>query len=183
MPVDKAEPGEEFQLEHVVKKHHKRLLSAGVRIGLEFASKDGGGAAILQGGMAVPARAIITGSNARRWGAPDGIIRFDRGIWESKSGKERSAYLDHYLTAFELVTDTNGSVATDKLGRPKLKRRPYDFSVAGYDEVIARHGMDLAPEARAIREAAGTFKQLTLAFAAGPIEPPDPDAADDSEAA
>jgi hypothetical protein len=56
-----------------------------------------------------------------------------------------------------------GQIKTDDCGRPKLRLRPHDFEIAGFDAIIERHGA-AAVEARATRALFTRMEQRSFEF-------------------
>ena len=173
MIVNDAPSDAALMLEMVIQKYHDRLVRAGVTIGIEFAHKAADSkepTALKLHGRYCQAIASITPYRARVRGCKDAYVTVDNECWAKKNKQERVALLDHELTHFELDLDKDGNLRSDDRGRPKLKMRPHDWEIGGFDEVVQRHGVDTAPESVVVRQYLGRSKQLTLAFDAGELQ-------------
>lgn len=131
---------------HVRDQYHPALRDAGVTVELVgvSASRDkndeAAGPALKHHGY--PARAIIKirGLEDRAAGSDDARILFDADAEPEWSGAELDALLDHELAHLELVTDKDGGLVHDDVGRPKLRMRVHDFEIGGFHHIAKRHG-------------------------------------------
>lgn len=120
-------------------------------------------------GYAVPAKTKIHSLADRVAGSPDATVVIDEHFWNNHDTLQCAAALDSVLCELMTGADEQGKIITDDAHRPKLKRRPADFFVAGYDDVARRHGMS-SQEVIAVAEASKRFKQLGL-FSGNDMEP------------
>jgi hypothetical protein len=65
------------------------------------------------------------------------VLNGDR--WGQVSAPMQRGVIDDCLTQIMVLKEDNAT-KLDDLGRPKLKRRPWDFEHCGYHEVAERHG-------------------------------------------
>lgn len=100
-----------------------------------------------------PAHAIIkvNGLKDRAAGLADCRLLIDGRGWEDWSQQQRVALIDHELRHLELVKDREGHVKTDDCARPRLRVRPHDWQIGGFDDVVQRHGIE-AFEAQSFRD-------------------------------
>ncbi len=75
----------------------------------------------------------------------DAEILIDARNWHDLTEPQQIAILDHECEHLQIQYDEHGIVKTDDCGRPKLKMRLHDFTVAGFRSIAIRHG-DNAPE-------------------------------------
>lgn len=151
----------------VLKKHHQRLVEAGVEIKwlLVHASRDKetddptGPALKLHG---YPCRAIIKiySLKDRAAGCADALCLVDGDDYLAWSDGELESVIDHEICHLELVVGKEG-VAVDDLGRPKLTMRLHDWQLGGFEEICKRHG-DKATEKKAFAATAKKYEQLLL---------------------
>lgn len=125
----------------VMKRYHRDLVDAEVRVDLLLAfSLDGSPAIVVQGHAAAAACRILTvGDRAK--GNGDAEIRIDGDECETWTETQLVALLDHELTHIELMYGKRG-LKRDSLGRPKAKIRVHDRQIGWFDDVAERHRMN-----------------------------------------
>lgn len=127
-------------LDLVMSDDFPELAEVGVTVLLQFADNEEPPALKLHG---YPCFAIVRVVNLkdRAAGLADCRIAIDAGAWEEHDDDDwRKALLSHEMEHVELVRDAQGKVKEDALGRPKLKLRPHDFNVGGFDRTIEKYG-------------------------------------------
>lgn len=149
---------------------HPDLERFEVTVGYMFAyaSRDAEGQpkgpALHRQGVAAAAEVCITPLKLRALGIPDAVITLDGDNWRKWPEATLRAVLDHELHHIEVVKEEGTNVCrSDDLGRPKLKLRPHDFEVWGFDLIVARHGA-AAMETRAIEQLKARKFQATFSF-------------------
>lgn len=150
MPVTYEQCGDNVLsvMNRMTKAHHPNLIAADVKIQCLFANagKDKTGAhkpAVKRQGVACAAKVRIVSLKDRAAGNADAEIIIDENVWEKLSKEERDALFDHELE--HLIPKTQGNakdapVEFDDLGRPKLKIKPHDWEVWGFQSIVERHG-------------------------------------------
>ena len=128
----------------MLKKYHSDLAACKVTVEVLFASNEEG-PAVTKNGWPCAALAKINSLKDRAAGLADARIIVDYDVWERFDAKQRDALMDHELTHFELARTKDGSPKYDDLDRPKLKSKPHDWEVGGFDCIAQRHGSK-APE-------------------------------------
>ncbi len=163
MSVPQKAPREASDLlQQVVTDHHAALAMSDCSIMLLFVEADlddngnPKGPALKQHGYPVPATTKVNGLQDRVEGKADATIVIDWDNWRTLPADEQAALLDHYLERIELIEGK-----TDKIGRPKLKVRPCDWSISGFWSVARRQGK-LAAEVKAFTELKNEFTQQLL---------------------
>lgn len=134
-------------LQKAMRKYHKRLLDAEVRVQVVVAKAhrdaDGEpvGPAVKLHGMACLAVVRILSLKDRVLREHDAEITVDGDNWPLWSASRRLAVMDHELTHLELqVHPDSGVVMRDDEDRPKLRMRKHDFQVGWFHEIAERHG-------------------------------------------
>jgi hypothetical protein len=148
-------------------QHHEELAEAGVRVGCLFAyaPKDENtgepkGPALKLHGWPCAAIVKIVAHKDRVAGMPDAMICVDGKAWEEDWNENRQrAVLDHELTHIEVCRDEDGAVKLDDCHRPKLKMRPDDWNINGFQEIAQRYKED-SIEVGAARAMADKYGQL-----------------------
>lgn len=153
-------------VEAAMHDHHAELEAAGVTIQVLFAHKyDADGEpepAMKTRGQQILAKVSITNLQDRTRGIADAKLVIDREYgWARLSEFRRAALIDHELTHLNLTMDQDGMVKLDDRGRPKLHMRHHDFEIAGFGEILGRHG-EAAVEAEQIRRFSEEYGQLCL---------------------
>jgi hypothetical protein len=143
--------------EKAMRDYHRDLADAGVTV--EVLTVHAGTSPALKH-HGYPALAVIKpmSQKDRAAGSADARILIDAEKWDGLDDPRRLALLDHELTHLELVRDEEGAVREDDCGRPKLRTRPHDFELGGFEEVVGRHKAS-APESRSFYDAHKVFVQ------------------------
>ena len=157
----------------LMEDYHSDLVEAGVRVGARFAfaavdckTGEAKGAALKKFGVACAAQVRVVSQKDRVSGLPDAIIDIDGEAWEKDwSADRRRAVLDHELTHVEIVRDEEGVIKLDDCCRPRLKLRPDDWCINGF-EVIAKRWGESAIEVESARKIADEYGQLLFSFMA-----------------
>jgi hypothetical protein len=147
----------------IMEKYHHDLAAEDVTVDVLWAYADGGEPLKLRG---YPAAAIIgiTSLKDRVLGVADAVIRIDGTHWNGLNGMCRTALIDHELTHLELCRDPESNEPLrDDHNRPRLKSRPHDWEIGGFDEIVQRHGK-YAPEKMSLESALARLSQGTFAF-------------------
>lgn len=154
-------------VQSVMKTWHRDLVEAGVTVRCQFAhgKRDAKGEAIPPAlrFRGQPAEAIITinSHKNRVGGLADVTMVVDGDEWPTWDDKHRMALVDLKLTELVLVRDKEGEIVTDDGFRPKLKRRPYDWQLAGYEATAQRHRED-AVEVVEFRKVVDLYGQVLM---------------------
>lgn len=145
-----ADPDVKPLIAEVMAVHHVHLAEAGVTIAALFAFADVNEATGEPKGPALkhhgwPALAVvkINSQKDRAEGKDDATITIDGKWWEGATDAEKFILLDHEIEHLEVRLedeDNTASIMTDDSNRPKLKMRPHDFELGGFDSIIERHG-------------------------------------------
>ena len=132
-------------LAKAVSQWHSELLEVEVTFLVQMVhasrDKDGEptGPAIKWGGSGAAAIVRITPLKDRQAGLADVRLLLDGDTWDSRSEAEQLAILDHECEHIEVCRDKEGAILADDIGRPKLRLRPHDWLMGGFDEVMQRH--------------------------------------------
>lgn len=157
---------------------HKPILDARMKIDFIFAyaSTDEVGTKL---GDAIRHHSCRALGLCRRLGLKDRVmgrgdceILLDADWWETASGEQARALLDHELTHIEVMTDKHGRILWDDIKRPKLRLRPHDFEFGWFISVAERHraAAQECIQARTMLDAAGQW--LWPDLVAPPAEEP-----------
>lgn len=131
-------------VDDLIRDHYPDLIEAGIRITLLFAyaeKDDNGepkGAALKLHGYPCAATVKVNSYRDRVEGKGDATITIDGDVWPTTPNPRRAALLDHELYHLVVKNGEDG-IATDGLGRPKLKVRLHDLVVGGFKEIAERH--------------------------------------------
>lgn len=153
----------------VMDKHHPQLQASdvSVQVMLAFAKvkKNGEkeGPAVTHNGHAAAAKIRICSLKERVQGLGDAELTIDGDRWGDFTEAQQEALLDHELTHLEIQTDKGGGVKFDEIDRPKLKIRPHDWQIGGFDVIAHRHGNN-ALEVTEMRKVTEEHRQLFLPF-------------------
>lgn len=153
-------------LESAMKEYHEELTRQGVTVQMMFAEvidKESGELehALKLHGLFIAGKTKVTSLEDRARGIQDAKILIDRKSWTEMSPSRRRALIDHELQHLEIVRDGEGIPRFDDLNRPKLRIRPHDWELTGFQEVVERHG-EASNEAAQFRYFADAFGQLNL---------------------
>ncbi len=131
----------------LIDDHYPELTEAGVKVGYLMAHAPRSAATGEPTGPAIkfsnwPAAAIVRLNSLkdRVEGKPDATVIIDGDTWKDRDGDEQAALLDHELYHLEIQRDEEGAIKLDDANRPKLKLRPHDFQLGGFDAIVNRHG-------------------------------------------
>lgn len=128
----------------VMERFHGDLSIVEVTVGLEWAwpreGDDSGDAVLLWHKYPVAVVPRVTPHRQRIHGVPDVVLTFDGRHWRGLDAAQRLALMDHGLSYFEPLRDDQGAFKSDDGGRPKVGLRLYDWAVAGFGDVLRRHG-------------------------------------------
>jgi hypothetical protein len=119
-------------------KYHEDLKKAGVTIECLLASNEDGNAVKLHGWPCYATIKVMSYKD-RVAGSADARMVIDLDKWADLHENERNALVDHELQHLELVLDKFNHVKTDDIGRPKLRLRPHDYELSGFNSVVRRH--------------------------------------------
>jgi hypothetical protein len=159
-------------LREVAEAYHPDLCLHGVTYDVLFAlapRDDNGmvvGDPLKKNGVPALALVRVVGLADRTKGMADVEIRLDGERWPELSEAVKRATLDHELTHLALSFDSDEDLKRDDLGRPRLRLRPHDWELGGFDWVVSRHRGD-AVETIQLRETIERIRQLELEFDGG----------------
>ena len=154
-------------IKELIAAHHPELEEAGVRVGCLFAfaptdEKTGEpkGPALKHHGNPAAALVKIVSHKDRVAGMPDAVICVDGLAWEKDWNEQRRrAVLDHELTHLEVARDEDGAIKLDDCHRPRLKMRPDDWALTGFESIAKRY-KEAAIEVETARSLADRYGQL-----------------------
>lgn len=152
------------EVANLIRKHHRELHDAEATYSVLFAHAERdkqtgepkGPALKTSTGWPALAKVRVVSLRDRVAGLPDFQIILDGDQWEELQDETQAAILDHELEHVEVRRDDDGKIKSDDCGRPKLRLRPHDFEVAGFDIIVERH-RENAVEAKAC---AALFKRM-----------------------
>lgn len=130
-------------------------LSPALSIGVLFAvpSKEGQRALKHRGWPCLGIIKVVS-ERDRAAGEPDVLLMLDGERWPRLTPRRREALIAHELEHLEFPkylrdADDDGNdrfiPMQDGLGRPRVKCRPHDFELGGFESIVERYGDD-APE-------------------------------------
>lgn len=172
MPTTYRECDEDIkdQADAIMRRFHRELCESGVTVKFLFHCNADGNPLKFKGWPAA-ATVKIHGLKDRVAGLTDCTITIDEEWWNTHDQKQCDALLDHEFEHLLVGTDDDGKWIVDDIGRPKLKMRPHDFEVGGFDAIVKRHGIS-ATEARIVAEASSRWLQAGLDFSGNDMTPP-----------
>lgn len=137
----RADSGTRDYVIEVMREYHPRLDEAGVTVEVRWQiAGDGEEHAIKVKGYPALATIAITPLKYRCLNVADAQIDIDRAKWVDMDDDRRKALIDHELYHLELVEDEEtGEVKRDDADRPKLRIRPHDWEIGGFDAIAQRH--------------------------------------------
>lgn len=152
---EKADRATRSLVDEVMALHHPKLADASVTVDVLMVSdidEESGEVhqALKAHGYPAAATIAIVPLNRRALGQADALMTIDVASWQSLSGAEQQALIDHELTHLTLVLGEDGAPKRDDLKRPKLKMRLHDWQLGGFVDVAMRHG-ESALEVKAAR--------------------------------
>ncbi|MEM6861142.1 MAG: putative metallopeptidase [Myxococcota bacterium] len=133
-----AQKNETIAFTKCIEELHSWVTEGEVNVGLLICRKTAGGEPVQmrQGGYPIAGKVHITNAWQRAQGLPDLLLIVDGDYWDDSELEERVALLDHLLSQVTHVDVEN----RDEQGRPKLKKRKFDFRCMGFKHVAKRHG-------------------------------------------
>ena len=103
--------------------------------------------AMKQQGYPIDAKIGVTSLADRARGIADAKLMIDGLEWNKATDRQRAALIDHELEHLDLVElkptkkhPERVGKKRDDLGRPCLRIRPHDWVLAGFKDVVERHG-------------------------------------------
>lgn len=139
----------------MIEEHHPDLASVDIRVGVVMVypalNKDGEptGHAVSLSGAACAAKIRKVPAKDRVHTPFDVRIEIDADRWSDLPKASRRALIDHELEHVVVRKDDAGTPITDDDLRPKLRLKPDDWVLTGFQCVVDRHG-DSALEAMAL---------------------------------
>jgi hypothetical protein len=133
-------------IRRVMHEQHDRLEENAVKVVAIFAnagtdSKGIGKPAVKLHGKPCAATVRVTSLKDRTLYGGDALITIDEKVWDGLTDQQQEALIDHELEHLQIIVK-DGQVQTDDLGRPKLKCRPHDWEVSGFQCIVERRGED-----------------------------------------
>lgn len=133
-------------IDRVMKKFHQGLIDGKAKIACLVAERVGsegesiGGPTQKRDGFPIVGKLKISNLADRTAGMADATITLDKEMWGSLDKEEQFAAVDHLLESIDVMReDGKGEVLKDDQDRPRLKRRPVDYSIRGYKSVAERN--------------------------------------------
>lgn len=147
MPVEKAKPDFYAQLTAVCENMRPDVDEIKLKIGVVFhhaAVNEHGiktGPGLSKGGHEVAWTAKVTSPDERLTGSPDLRVKLNGDLWDEMEVPQRDALLDEVLYAITIVRDPDSDLPlTDDALRPRIRLKPFDIYVQGYETIVRRHG-------------------------------------------
>lgn len=155
----KAGPGDDATkvLAQALVRYHQVLVNEKVTVEVLLASNPEG-QPVMHHGWPACAVVKVNSLKDRAAGCCDARIVVDGDGFENWTAGKRLAVLDHLLEHLELLYDKEGAVKTDDLGRPRLRLKPHDWQMGGFDAICERHGAN-AVEGQALAKALKRLQQ------------------------
>lgn len=119
-------------------KYHVDLEKAGVTVECLLATNPDG-SPVKHHGWPCYAKIKIMSLEQRVAGSADARMVIDLDRWSDLHENQRNALVDHELEHLELVLDKLKKPKRDDIDRPKLRIKPHDYELTGFDSVIRRH--------------------------------------------
>lgn len=166
MPTTFTDCGDEVAVVagKLLARYYRELLEADVTIRFLFASNpDAIGGCLRHHGYPAAAIVKVNSLKDRVEGKTDCTITIDKEWWDGHDELECAALIDHELMHILLGHDDDGKVILDDVGRPKIKLRPHDFEIGGFNEIAKRHGPH-AEEVKAVLSTTAQWEQMHLNF-------------------
>jgi hypothetical protein len=140
-PSNKME--EAFENVRALDCHRDRLKDVSIAVLSARASRDEDdeprGEALASRGRPILGMIRIMSTEDRAAGNADVRVVLNGDRWGQISGPMQMGVIDDCLTQI-MVLKEDDVIKRDDLGRPKLRRRPWDFEHCGFHEVAERHG-------------------------------------------
>lgn len=132
-------------IKSVMGQHHLPLSREGVSVQAvfinDFDDDDEARPALKVHGVPAAAKIQVTPLVDRVRGIEDAKLTIDEYTWQRLNESARLALIDHELEHLQLVRDSKtGAVKHDDHRRPKLKLRVHDWTLAGFQSIVERHG-------------------------------------------
>lgn len=157
----------------IVEKHFKDFQECELTVACLFANA---GVEVGEDGKPVPAVKAFgrdwpiaikqNGLRDRVEGKSDVTITIDELRWKDMEKTEQEALIHHALCQLAVKRDDAGQIETDDVGRPKLRKVPPDWIIAGY-QATARAYEAAAPEVQEAVTWKDDHGQHLFEFAAG----------------
>jgi len=123
--------------------HSERLESVDIKLLAAYAARDKDdeprGEALSSRGRPILGKIRITTLEDRVAGSADVRVILHGDRWGSLSAAMQRSVLDDCITQIEVLVE-DGKPKLDDHGRPKLRKRAWDFEFAGFNEVAERNG-------------------------------------------
>ena len=151
----------------VMLQYHRDLVEVELTctVMMAWAAKDDHGEplapALKHHGWPVAGYIKINNPKDRAEGKNDVTIFLDADQWEALSEESQRALIGHELYHLIVRRDKDDNVMSDDVGRPKLKMRPHDWELTGFEEIARRYGND-ALEVQEFRAVVGQHGQLLM---------------------
>ncbi len=152
-----------------IKAHHPDLHRLEATVAAVFVVKvDKEGTpqvGLKRNGLPAAAKIQVTPLADRAREMADAKLTICQYAWARLNENQRLALIDHELQHLELkpTEDEDGApVEVDDLGRPRLKLRPHDWELAGFQAVVERHGENALEALQIQRFRADFGEQLAL---------------------
>lgn len=166
-----ADPEVSAIIKELMAAHHPQLQECGVRVGALFAyatpdcqTGEPSGPALKKYGLPAVASVRVVSQRDRIGGLPDAQILIDGDAWSDWSDECKRAVIDRQLQHLEVNRDEDGAVKLDDCNRPRLKIRPPDWLVSGFETIARRHG-EASLEVQEARKLADEWGNLLFDFA------------------
>lgn len=167
----RAAPGEiKAMADKIATKHHHDLRQADVSITYLLAYNQDN-PAIMHNGWPAKALVRVNGLRDRVAGLSDVTMLIDATGWEEMGEPQRKSLLDHELQHIEVLRNKAGAFKYDDANRPKVRLRPHDFQLGGFNLIVQRHGAD-AHEAMSLVAVRDRWTQLEFSFEPEPAATP-----------
>jgi hypothetical protein len=159
-------------VERAIEKYHPELAKEKVSIDTVIVARldkdEQSVHAMKQAGYPIDAKIGVTSLQDRARGLADAKLVIDGLEWNSATDRQRVALIDHEVEHLDLVPvkptkkepDRVGN-KRDDLGRPCLRIRPHDWQLAGFKDVVERHGQH-SHEAKQFANFRAEYAQLNL---------------------
>lgn len=136
-------------LQRALRSYHPSLVQENVVIRVVMVEPDKDpetlmpkAPALTVGGFPVLAKVKLASGTERAAGGYDVVISINDWRWEQLEEAHKLACLDHELEHVVLDVDRDGLTKRTETGRAKLRTRPDDYMINGFDSVAQRHGQN-----------------------------------------
>lgn len=124
--------------------HRDRLKDVSIAVMSAHASRDEDdepkGEALSARGRPILGMIRIMSTEDRAAGNADVRVILNGDRWGQLSAAMQRGVVDDCLTQIEVVKEEGGVTKRDEHGRPKLRRRAWDYELCGFHDVAQRHG-------------------------------------------